>query len=164
MSWDVRHRCSSDLELLWLWHRLAATALIHPLVLFHWCGPKKKKKKKKKKRIDREQGRKKTEVNCSRPQATAPKRLTTANCVHPWRNSGSFTPSLMVFFYPSARQDTLAPFSEVHLAPCLFPWESGTAACKFWIRTWCGPSWWLYVHFDFTSHFLLLVNSFSSIL
>ena len=28
MSCDVGHRCSSDPALLWLWHRLAATALI----------------------------------------------------------------------------------------------------------------------------------------
>ena len=31
LSCGVGHRCGSDLELLWLWHRLAATALIGPL-------------------------------------------------------------------------------------------------------------------------------------
>ena len=31
MSCDVGHRGGSDLALLWLWHRLAATALIGPL-------------------------------------------------------------------------------------------------------------------------------------
>ena len=52
MSRGVVHRHGSDLALLWLWHRLAATALIRPLA---WEPPyaadatlKKKKKKKKK--------------------------------------------------------------------------------------------------------------------
>ena len=31
MSYGVGHRLSSDLELLWLWHRPAAIALIRPL-------------------------------------------------------------------------------------------------------------------------------------
>ena len=31
MSCDVGHRCSSDLALLWLWRRPAATALVRPL-------------------------------------------------------------------------------------------------------------------------------------
>ena len=31
MSWGVGCRCGSDPALLWLWHRLAATALISPL-------------------------------------------------------------------------------------------------------------------------------------
>ena len=31
MSCGVGHRCSSDLALLWLWHRPAATVLIRPL-------------------------------------------------------------------------------------------------------------------------------------
>ena len=31
MSCGVGHRCSSDSELLWLWHRLAAAALIRSL-------------------------------------------------------------------------------------------------------------------------------------
>ena len=58
MSYGVRHRHSSDLVLLWLWRRSAATAPIRPLA---WEPPyaagaalkqqktKKKKKKKKKK-------------------------------------------------------------------------------------------------------------------
>ena len=36
MSCGVGHRCSSDLALLWLWCRLAATALIRPLA---WESP-----------------------------------------------------------------------------------------------------------------------------
>ena len=60
MSCGVDHRCGSDLAWLWLWHRLAAIALIRPLT---WEPPyamgaalkkkdksKKKKKRKKKKR------------------------------------------------------------------------------------------------------------------
>ena len=31
MSCGVGHRCGSDLELLWLWHRLAATVPNRPL-------------------------------------------------------------------------------------------------------------------------------------
>ena len=31
MSCGVGHRCGSDLALLWLWHRLAATVLIRSL-------------------------------------------------------------------------------------------------------------------------------------
>ena len=52
MSCDEGRRCGSDLALLWLWCRLAATAPIRPLT---WETPytmsvalKKKKKKKKK--------------------------------------------------------------------------------------------------------------------
>ena len=57
MSCGVGHRRNSDPELLWLWHRPVATALIGPLA---WGPPyatraaqeiaKKKKKKKEKKR------------------------------------------------------------------------------------------------------------------
>ena len=54
MSCGVIHRCGSDLALLWLWHRLTATAPIQPLA---WESPyamdvalKKKEKKKKKKK------------------------------------------------------------------------------------------------------------------
>ena len=50
MRCTVAHRRSSDLALLWLWHRLAATALICPLA---WEAPyatgvalKRQKKKK----------------------------------------------------------------------------------------------------------------------
>jgi len=56
MSCGVGHRCGSDPMLLWLWHRLTATAPIRPLV---WESPyaaaaaqkmaKRQKKKKKKK-------------------------------------------------------------------------------------------------------------------
>ena len=31
MSCGVGHRCSSDLTLLWIWHRLAAVAMTRPL-------------------------------------------------------------------------------------------------------------------------------------
>ena len=54
MSHGVGHRCSSDLALLWLWHRLAAVA---PIRLLAWEPPyaadvalKRQKKKKKKKK------------------------------------------------------------------------------------------------------------------
>ena len=57
MSCGVSRRCGSDLVLLWLWHRLAATAPIGPLA---WEPPyavgaaqenaKRRPKKKKKKR------------------------------------------------------------------------------------------------------------------
>ena len=49
MSCGVGHRRSSDLALMWLWHTLAAVALIRPPSLktstWFWCGPKKAKKK-----------------------------------------------------------------------------------------------------------------------
>ena len=60
MSCGAGHRCGSDLVLLWLWHRLAATALIRPLA---WETPyatdvalkrqitEKTEKKKKKKNL-----------------------------------------------------------------------------------------------------------------
>ena len=58
MSCGVGRRCGLDLVLLWLWCRLAATALIRPLA---WEPPhatggalektKKEKKKKSKKRL-----------------------------------------------------------------------------------------------------------------
>ena len=52
MSCGAGHRCGSDLALLWLWHRPAATALIRPLA---WEPPyamgvdlKRQNKKQKK--------------------------------------------------------------------------------------------------------------------
>ena len=54
MSCGVGHRCGLDLALLWLWCRLAATALIRPLA---WEPPHaagadlEKDKKTKKKKI-----------------------------------------------------------------------------------------------------------------
>ena len=55
MSCGVGHRCGSVPDLLWLWHRLAATALIQPLVT--WEPPyavgaalKKKRQRQKEKR------------------------------------------------------------------------------------------------------------------
>ena len=55
MSCGVGRRHGSDPELLWLWRRLAATALIKPLAWEPPCAagvalkrPKKKKRKKKK--------------------------------------------------------------------------------------------------------------------
>ena len=57
MSCGLGHRHGSDPMLQWLWHRLAATALIQPLA---WELPyamdetlksKKKKKRKKKKKF-----------------------------------------------------------------------------------------------------------------
>ena len=50
MSCGVGRRHGLDLALLWLWHRLAATALIRPLAWELPCAtdvdPKRKKKKK----------------------------------------------------------------------------------------------------------------------
>ena len=61
MSCGVGHRCGSDLELLWLWRRLAAVALIR---LLAWEPPytvgaalkrqKDKKKRKEKKKEAKE--------------------------------------------------------------------------------------------------------------
>ena len=63
LSYGVGHRLSSDSELLWLWHRLVATAPIQPLP---WELPyalgtviKSKKKKKKKKKKERKKEKKK---------------------------------------------------------------------------------------------------------
>ena len=53
MSCGVGCRRGSDLSLLWLWHRPAATAQIRPHLgtsICHRCGPKKTKDKKKKKK------------------------------------------------------------------------------------------------------------------
>ena len=52
MSCGVGHRCGLDLTLLWLWHRLAATALIRPLAwepLYAMGAALKKTEKTKKK-------------------------------------------------------------------------------------------------------------------
>ena len=55
MSCRVGHRCGSDLVLLWLWHRLAAAAVIRPLA---WelayamnMALKKEKEEEKRKQI-----------------------------------------------------------------------------------------------------------------
>ena len=77
MSCDVGHRHGSDLTLLWLWCRLAATAPIGPLA---WEPPyaldmaiKRKRKKEKEKRGKRTG---KGKAICSlcelRPQSSAP--------------------------------------------------------------------------------------------
>ena len=58
MSGGVGHRRSSDLVLLWLWHRLAATALIRPLAweasICRRSGSRKGKKTKKKRERERD--------------------------------------------------------------------------------------------------------------
>ena len=48
MSCGTGRRCGSDLALLWLWHKLAATALIRPLAWEppHATGVALKKDKK----------------------------------------------------------------------------------------------------------------------
>ena len=51
MSCGVGHRYGSNLALLRLWHRLAATGLIRPLAWeppMQWVGPKKTEKTIKK--------------------------------------------------------------------------------------------------------------------
>ena len=57
MSCGVGRRHGSDLALLWLWDRLAATAAIRPPSLgtsiCHMCGLEKQKKKRKKERKKR---------------------------------------------------------------------------------------------------------------
>ena len=54
MSYSVGRRCSCDLASLWLWRRLAATAVIGPLDKeppnAEGVDKKKRKKKKKKKK------------------------------------------------------------------------------------------------------------------
>ena len=56
MSCSVGHKCSSDLELLWLWCRPAAFASIQPLAwelhcATHRCGSQKQEGKKERKEI-----------------------------------------------------------------------------------------------------------------
>ena len=59
VSCGVGHGRGSDLELLWLWHRLASVAPIRPLAweppYCQWCSPKKTKRQKKKSFIDSHQ-------------------------------------------------------------------------------------------------------------
>jgi len=52
MSWGVGHRCSSDPELLWLWHRVAGAAPFQPLAWELPCamGAALKRKRAKEKR------------------------------------------------------------------------------------------------------------------
>ena len=58
MSCSVGHRCSSDLALLWLWHRLAAVAPIRPLAweLPYALGTALKKERKKVNYLGKELG------------------------------------------------------------------------------------------------------------
>ena len=65
MSCGVGHRCSSDVALLWLWCRLAATAPIQPP---DWetpyavgMAPKRKKKRKKERKKKKRKERKELE-------------------------------------------------------------------------------------------------------
>ena len=66
VSCSVGCRCSLDFELLWLWCRPAAEALILTPSLgtsiCGRCGPKKKKKKKKKREKKRERERKSSKM------------------------------------------------------------------------------------------------------
>ena len=76
MSCGVGHRCGSDLVLLWLWHRLAATALIRPLAWesLAWGVALKSKKKKK---IRSAWPAPKTRILSPRPQSQeAPRKVT----------------------------------------------------------------------------------------
>ena len=67
MSCGVGHRRGSDPELLWLWHRLTATAPIRPLAwepsIYHRSGPRNGKKTKKKKKKKRKKERKKENLS-----------------------------------------------------------------------------------------------------
>ena len=66
MSCGVGRRCRSDLALLWLWHRLAATALVRPLA---WEPPnatgaaQRNSKKTKEKKIHKTHSRGKRPVS-----------------------------------------------------------------------------------------------------
>ena len=53
MGCGVAHRLSSDPALLWLWHRLAAIALIQALAweVLYAAGAALKRKEKKKKKV-----------------------------------------------------------------------------------------------------------------
>ena len=55
MSCGVGHRCGSVLVLLWLWHRLAAAALIQPLAweFSYALGAALERQKKKKKLLEK---------------------------------------------------------------------------------------------------------------
>ena len=56
MSCGVDHKCSLDPVLLWLWHRLAATAQIQPLAwkLLYAMGVALKRQNDKKKKKGKE--------------------------------------------------------------------------------------------------------------
>ena len=96
MSCGVGHRHGSDPGLLWLWHRLAASALIRPLA---WEPPyavgvalKTKKKKKKKKKNFKEEERIRIHLfqkevlgpgRCRGKEETAQKSTHTLTCFRP---------------------------------------------------------------------------------
>ena len=58
MSCGAGRRCGSDLALLWLWYRLAAVALIRPLVWEPPCAASAALKRQKKKKKEEEEERK----------------------------------------------------------------------------------------------------------
>ena len=65
MSCGVGHRHSWDPVLLWLWHKLAATALIQPLageLPYAWDVAIKSKKRKKKELSEKTSNKSKTVV------------------------------------------------------------------------------------------------------
>ena len=75
MNCGVGRRRGSDLALLWLWHRLAATALIRPLA---WEPPyatsaalERTKDQKKKKERERKKNRDLINLFCERPASKA---------------------------------------------------------------------------------------------
>ena len=107
MSCGVGHRHGSDVALLWLWCRLAATAPIRHLAweppICHECSPKKKKKKRKKKE------RKKRNISDTNP--AFPYLLMGKKNLYTWK-AGSWDRKLSF-----ASVFTLAPFSSLSLLP-----------------------------------------------
>ena len=91
MKCCIGHRNGSDLALLWLWHRPAATAPIRTLAWEHQYAmgtaskrPKKKKKKKKKKKDKKKKKQeRKTVQKKKKKKADTTKKRTEASDI-PW--------------------------------------------------------------------------------
>ena len=89
-------RCSLDLALLWLWHRLAATALIRPLAwdLPYAVGVALKSQKKKKEK--RKEKKKKTQM------VNKPQRNLKGNNVSIIYNLNILVPKLCFLLFKAA--------------------------------------------------------------
>ena len=132
MSCGVGHRLGLDLALLWLWHRLAAAALIGaltwklPYAMGTGCGPKKIKTKQKNK-----------QKFCSFPCSLVEALLSVAGC-------GFASVNLMIL----SRKNTWPVQFCLHASlkggcwNLCYPWKNGDGnilgfrSCSFFLNCW----------------------------
>ena len=92
MSCGVGHRHGSDPELLWLWCRLAAAAMILPLMCCR-CGPKKQTNKQKTPKKGKKERKKKVSQSACLPTLT---NLASFSCLSRYFLSQPVLPQALI--------------------------------------------------------------------